>query len=99
MAFTQSLDFRPSSRLSIDHKPSSYLFDESLELSEDHQESTMISPTNTDDRRDSFGNNTAPVFSPTSTVWGEDFSATTMPERQFNVSTNPFQEQSNNPFM
>jgi hypothetical protein len=97
MAFAQSQDYhRPSSRLSIDQKPPSSFFD-ALDLVDDSLESTMISPTNTDDRRDSFGNNAAPVFSPTSTIW-EEFATTTMPERQFNVPAEPYQEHSNNPF-
>jgi hypothetical protein len=95
MAFAQSLEYRrPSSRLS-DHKPSSSFFD-TLELAEED----MISPTSTDDRRDSFGNtNTAPIFSPQSmSNWDDQFPQTNMPERQFNA--NPFhQEQSNNPFL
>lgn len=101
MAFAQSQDYhRPSSRLSIDQKPTSSFFDD-LDLVEDPLESNMISPATTDDRRDSFGNNnnTAPVFSPQSTIW-DDFSTTTMPERhQFNVTANPFSEHSNNPFI
>jgi hypothetical protein len=95
MAFAQSLDYhRPSSRLS-DHKPSSSYFDD-LDLATDD----MISPTNTDDRRDSFGNNnTAPIFSPQSISWDE-FPQSSMPERQFSAQANPFQEQhSNNPFL
>jgi hypothetical protein len=98
MAFAQSLDYnRPSSRLSIDHKPSSSSYFDDYELAEDPLESNMISPPNTDDRRDSFGNSTAPVFSPQSTVWDEFSPTTSMPERQ--QFTNPFPEHSNNPFI
>ncbi|KAF2432875.1 hypothetical protein EJ08DRAFT_669110 [Tothia fuscella] len=57
----------------------------------------MISPTNTDDRRDSFGNDTSPVFSPQSNIW-TDFSNNTMAERPFNVMAN-LPEHSNNPFI
>jgi hypothetical protein len=98
MAFAHSLDYhRPDSRLS-DHKPTSSYFDDFQELAAED----MISPTSTDDRRDSFANsNTAPIFSPqTMTAWDDQFPQHSMPERQFNVTANPFhQEQSNNPFM
>lgn len=99
MAFAQSQDYhRPSSRLSVDQKPTNSSYFDELDLAEDPLESNMISPATTDDRRDSFGNNTAPVFSPQSTIWDE-FHTTSMPERQFNVTANPFSEHSNNPFL
>jgi hypothetical protein len=100
MAFAQSIDFqRPSSQLSaIDQKPTSSFFDD-LDLPEEPLlEGSMISPTNTDDRRDSFGNGASTVFSPQSTGWEEYSTGPAMPERQF-THTNPFVEQSNNPFM
>ena len=98
-AAQQQLDFqRPPSQLSVDRKPSAF-FDDFEPV-----ESAMISPAAAD-RRDSFGNSTASIFSPAqSSLWDEEFSPTTagpsnsLPERQFNVPVNPFAEQSNNPF-
>ena len=93
MAYPSSIDFRrPSSQLSIDRKPGT-LFDDMESLDNSMLDSAMLSPTTTD-RRDSFGNSTAPYFSPQSTAWEEDFPTTILPERHFN----PFTEQSNNPF-
>jgi hypothetical protein len=100
MAFAPSVDFqRPPSQLSIDRKPT-FFSDEFDATEEPFMESTMISPvTHPENRRDSFGNSTGPVFSPPITVW-EDFSQTpAISERQFATSTNPFLEQSNNPFL
>jgi hypothetical protein len=97
MAYPAQLDFqRPPSQLSIDRKPS--FFDNDF----DSVDSAMISPANAD-RRDSFANSSAPIFSPTQSLWDEDFpssaTSTTLPERQFTgVPLNPFVEQSNNPF-
>ena len=88
-------DFRrPSSQLSIDRKPGA-LLDDLESLDNPMMDSAMLSPTTTD-RRDSFGNSTAPYFSPQSTLWEDDFPnpATIVPERHFN----PFTEHSNNPF-
>jgi len=99
MAFASSLDFhRPPSQLSIDRKPGP-LFDDLESLDSSMLDSAMLSPTTTD-RRDSFGNSTAPYFSPQSNPWEDDFptSATMLTERHFSISTNPFAEQSNNPF-
>lgn len=97
MAFPPS--HRPPSQLSsVDRKPALSLDD--LESQDGYiLDSTMISPTAAD-RRDSFGNSTAPYFSPQSNFWDDDFpnSAATVPERHFNVSAHPFAEQSNNPF-
>jgi hypothetical protein len=100
MAFAQSVDFqRPPSQLSIDRKPT--FFTDDYETNEEsYMESTMISPvTHPEDRRDSFGNATQPVFSPQS-EWNDFSSATPiMQERPF-ASTNPFLDhQSNNPFL
>ena len=60
-------------------------------------ESTMISPaTHAEDRRDSFGNTTGLVFSPSSTVY-EDFSAPQAIHEQRFPPSNPFSN--NNPFL
>lgn len=103
MAFQPSIDFqRPSSQLSIDRKPINTYVDEFDSSDEPFMASTMISPApTTEDRRDSFGHSAAPVFSPQSTVWGDDFATTaTMPERHFASSGNPFlSEHSTNPFL
>ncbi|KIW01041.1 uncharacterized protein PV09_07556 [Verruconis gallopava] len=95
MAFAPSVDFqRPPSQLSVDRKPA--FLDEFDPAEESFMDSTLISPA--EDRRDSFGNATGPVFSP-STVW-DDFAATpAIPDRPFGSSTNPFVEHSNNPFL
>jgi len=98
MAYANSLDFhRPSSQLSIDRKPASFLDD--LDHNEDSilDSSIMMSPVSAD-RRDSFGNSTAPIFSPQSTYW-EEFHAAPV-DRTASVSTNPWFDQinSNNPF-
>jgi hypothetical protein len=100
MAFTPSVDFqRPSSQLSIDRK-STFFSDEFETTEEPFMDSTMISPvTHPEDRRDSFGNSTGPVFSPQSTVWGDFTETPAMSERQFDASTNPFLGHSNNPFL
>jgi hypothetical protein len=97
MAFPPS--HRPPSQLSsIDRKPT-LSFDD-LESQDGYiLDCTMISPTAVD-RRDSFGNSTAPYFSPQSNIWDEELpsSAVSVPERHFSISTHPFPEQSNNPF-
>lgn len=91
---------RPSSQLSIDRKPSTFSHFDDQDISEDLLlESEMISPASTDDRRDSFGNNTAAVFSPQSNVWEDHYTTATMTERPHShfQSANPFHN--NNPFL
>ncbi|KAE9975430.1 hypothetical protein BLS_002611 [Venturia inaequalis] len=90
----------PSSQLDIDRKPSTFSHFDDQDISDDLLlESDMISPTSTDDRRHSFGNNTAAVFSPQSNVWEDHYTTATMTERPQShfQSANPFHN--NNPFL
>jgi hypothetical protein len=89
---------RPSSQLSIDRKPSTFSHFDDQDISEDLLlESDMISPTSTDDRRDSFGNNTGAVFSPQSNGWEDHYTTAAMTERPQFQPANPFHN--NNPFL
>lgn len=102
MAFAANLDYnsRMVSRLSLNHQQQQHQPQQPISLHVDDEdqiddslEQTMISQTGIEERRDSYANSSATIFSPQSSNW-EDFPAPAL-DRTQSLSNGPFFETSN----